>query len=256
MPNSTGKDDLTYYSCPPSQRYGIESIGRLPPHLLTLHRNFTRYQHSFRMPGEETGGRTNFWYSFDYGLGHFISLTSETDYPDSAEASFLAETGGKTDKPKISETYVTDSGPFGYIKGDYMDNDSYEQIAWLKNDLKKVDRSKTPWVIAMAHRPMYSSQKSSYQRHLRNAFEKIMIDGGVDMYLAGHIHWYERMHPLTVDGKVDKKAIMSKNAYQTNEGKSMVHVVNGQAGNIVSCSSLEGMSIDEHRADFLLAGEP
>ncbi|KAK3069565.1 hypothetical protein LTR53_011997 [Teratosphaeriaceae sp. CCFEE 6253] len=55
--NSTANASaLTYYSCPPSQR------------------NFTTYQFRFRMPGEESGGVGNFWYSFDYGLAHFVSI--------------------------------------------------------------------------------------------------------------------------------------------------------------------------------------
>jgi len=33
------------------------------------------------MPSDESGGQGNFWYSFDYGLAHFITLDSETDFP-------------------------------------------------------------------------------------------------------------------------------------------------------------------------------
>ena len=32
---------------------------------------------------------------------------------------------------------------------------------------------------------MYSSQNDTYQLDVRNAFEKVMIEHGVDMYLAG-----------------------------------------------------------------------
>lgn len=32
------------------------------------------------------------------------------------------------------------------------------QYLWLENDLKKIDRKKTPWVIIGGHRPMYDSQ--------------------------------------------------------------------------------------------------
>lgn len=112
------------------------------------------------MPGSETGGKTNFWYSFDYGLAHFVSFDGETDYPNSPEAPFVYDTYGAKRHPLPNETYVTDSGPFGYINGNYTDNESYEQYHWLKNDLAKVDRKKTPWIIAMTHRPMYSSETS------------------------------------------------------------------------------------------------
>ena len=33
-----------------------------------------------------------------------------------------------------------------------------KQYTWLENDLKSVDRSKTPWVILGGHRPMYTSE--------------------------------------------------------------------------------------------------
>ena len=32
------------------------------------------------------------------------------------------------------------------------------QYKWLENDLKKIDRKKTPWVIFGGHRAMYASQ--------------------------------------------------------------------------------------------------
>ena len=32
------------------------------------------------------------------------------------------------------------------------------QYVWLENDLKNVDRTKTPWVVLGGHRPMYCSQ--------------------------------------------------------------------------------------------------
>jgi acid phosphatase len=84
---------------------------------------------------------------------------------------------------------------------------------------------------------MYSSEVSSYQEDLRNAFQDLMIDNGVDMYLAGHIHWYERLFPLTRDGKVDQSAVVDKDTYKSSK-ESLVHVVNGQAGNIESHSTL------------------
>lgn len=103
------------------------------------------------MSGEESGGVGNFWYSFDYGLAHFISLNGETDYALSPEWAFARDLSGNETHPKEEETYITDSGPFGAV-GNYTDNKSYEQYQWLQQDLAKIDRCKTPWVIAMTHR--------------------------------------------------------------------------------------------------------
>ncbi|RFN43396.1 acid phosphatase [Fusarium flagelliforme] len=62
---------LNYYSCPPSQR------------------NFTAFQNRFHMAGEKSGGVGNFWHSFDYGLAHFISIDTETDYAHSPDKTFV-----------------------------------------------------------------------------------------------------------------------------------------------------------------------
>lgn len=125
------------------------------------------------------------WYSFDYGLAHFISLNGETDYAHSPEYPFAADIKGNETHPTASETYITDAGPFGAVTGNWTDNKSYAQAKWLEEDLAKVDRSKTPWVIAMSHRPMYSSGVSSYQKYMRAAFEGIMLKYGVDAYFSG-----------------------------------------------------------------------
>ena len=190
------------------------------------------------MPGSESGGVGNFWYSFDYGLAHFVAIDGETDFPYSPEYPFVADVDGAKRLPKENETYITDSGPFGYIKGNYTENESYEQWQWLKKDLEAVDRKKTPWIIAMSHRPMYSSEVSSYEEDLRNAFEGLLLEYNVDMYLAGHIHWYERLYPLMKGGTVDHASVVDKNTYKTNPGKSLTHIINGMAGNIESHSTL------------------
>lgn len=80
------------------------------------------------MPSAESGGTGNFWYSFDHGMAHFIQLDTETDIGH----GFIGP-----DEPGQPEGM--DSGPFG----SYMD----AQVDWLQNDLKNVDRKKTPWVI-------------------------------------------------------------------------------------------------------------
>lgn len=137
------------------------------------------------MPGAETGGVGNFWYSFDYGLAHFVSIDGETDFANSPEYSFAEDVSGDETLPKESETYITDSGPFGAIDGSVKDTKSYAQYKWLKKDLESVDRKQTPWVVVMSHRPMYSTAYSSYQKDLRAAFEGLLLENGVDAYLSG-----------------------------------------------------------------------
>ncbi|KAJ9201185.1 hypothetical protein DTO021D3_6091 [Paecilomyces variotii] len=221
--NSTApKSALTYYSCPPSQR------------------NFTAYINRFRMPGSETGGVDNFWYSFDYGLAHFIALDAETDFAYSPEWPFIRDVDGKDILPSENDTFVTDSGPFGKIdNNEYKNNKAYQQYQWLVKDLASIDRQKTPWVIVMSHRPMYSTQTATYQSDVRNAWEELLLKYKVDAYLAGHIHWYERLLPLGTNGTIDTASIVNKSTYYTGTGRSLTHIINGMAGNIESHSTLD-----------------
>ncbi|ORX41237.1 putative acid phosphatase [Kockovaella imperatae] len=214
---------LSYWSCPESQR------------------NFTAYQYRFRMPGNETGGVSNFWYSFDYGLAHFISFDGETDYYQSPEYPFIADLKPNETIDEITkeQTYPTDSGPFGNIDNmDWRNNTAYEQYQWLKQDLESVDRTKTPWVFVMNHRPMYSSEVSSYQLHMRNAFEQLFLDNCVDAFIAGHVHWYERMWPMGRNGSINWDQVLGNDTYHVGDGSSIVHLTNGQAGNVESHSIL------------------
>ena len=164
-------------------------------------------------------------------------LMERPDFADSPEYPFARDLSKGETRPKRNETYVTDSGPFGAV-GNYTDTKTYAQYQWLEKDLAAVDRTKTPWVFAMTHRPMYSSQVSSYQKNIRAAFQGLLLEYEVDVYLSGHIHWYERLFPLTETGQIDTASIINNNTYYTNPGKSMTHIINGAAGNIESHSTL------------------
>ena len=190
------------------------------------------------MSGQETGGRGNFWYSFDYGLAHFISFSGETDYYQSPESPFLADVGGANGAlPSENHTKVTNGGPFGNINGNYTINENYEQWQWMKQDLANVDRTKTPWVFVQSHRPMYSSEVSAYQLYMRNAWENLFLEYKVDAYTAGHIHWFERMLPLAPNSTIVYDDMVDNHTYITGTGNSLTYLTNGQAGNIESHSN-------------------
>lgn len=172
--SSAPASNLSYWSCPPSQR------------------NFTAYRHRFNMPGNNSleGGDTkegggNMWYSFTYGLAKFIVFDGETDYPSSPEVMFKYLLKGNETVPKEEATVPRDSGPFGEVNGNITLNESYEQWRWMKNELANVDRSVTPWLIAISHRPMYSSVLAGYLTHMRNAWEDMFLEAGVDIYVSG-----------------------------------------------------------------------
>ncbi len=99
-------------------------------------------------------GREEF-YSFNYGPVHFVALhTCVEDY------------GGSLD----------------------------EQVEWLRNDL--IAHSDYPWKIVVQHRPAYSSSVRNYNgdyEDIVSMLVPIYEDYGVDMVIAGHDHWYERL---------------------------------------------------------------
>lgn len=88
--------------------------------------------------------------------------------------------------------YTFTKGPaqFYALDSSYM---SPHQLAWLE---KALSDSTAKWKIVYMHHPIYSSGK----RHgsdvaLRTFIEPLLQKYGVDLALAGHEHFYERVRP-------------------------------------------------------------
>lgn len=96
---------------------------------------------------------------------------------------------------------------------------------WLVNDLKAVDRAKTPWVFVYIHRPLYCSVAYSgdYYRSLlfRDELEQELADYHVDIVFSGHYHSYERTCPVFGDRCIESPS-----------GKALapVHLMVGSGG--------------------------
>lgn len=90
--------------------------------------NYVAFRHRFRMPGPESGGEGNFWFSFDMGNVHVTSLSTEHDYsPGSAQLRWLEQ-------------------------------DLARAVA---------NRARVPWLVVTGHRPMYCSDQVRAQPHAR-----------------------------------------------------------------------------------------
>ncbi|XP_058209332.1 purple acid phosphatase 18 [Rhododendron vialii] len=79
--------------------------------------------------------------------------------------------------------------------GSYTDYDEYsDQYSWLKADLLKVDRKRTPWLLVLFHAPWYNSNKAHQGEgdSMMAAMEPLLYAAGVDITFAGHVHAYER----------------------------------------------------------------
>lgn len=188
----------------------IESIAAYVPYMTSPGNhewayNFSHYKSRFSMPGETE----SLWYSWNIGSAHIISF--------STEVYFYLEYG------------------LGLL---------FKQYEWLQKDLEEANkpenRAARPWIITMAHRPMYCSNDDqddctkfeSYVRHGRSdikppapGLEDLFYQHGVDLELWAHEHTYERLWPVynykVFNGSVDKPYV---------NPKAPVHIITGSAG--------------------------
>ncbi|MEW5304742.1 MAG: hypothetical protein WDW36_007333 [Sanguina aurantia] len=107
---------------------------------------------------------------------------------------------------KIAPWYSSNVGP-AHIVGlsAYLSTlPGSAQFKWLAADLAAVDRTVTPWVVVMMHPPLYNTVSYHYKAAdcQRANLETLFYKHGVDIYVAGHVHSYERsnrVHNYTVD---------------------------------------------------------
>ena len=122
-------------------------------------------------PHVSSGSPSPDWWSYDAGLAHVVGLSSYA--------------------------------PVGPDRG-LFDGAEAPMREWLREDLARVDRDATPWIIAMFHAPWYNSNAGHFEeaeRH-RAVLERTLYDAGVDVVLNGHVHSYERTVPV-YDGAPD-----------------------------------------------------
>ena len=83
-------------------------------------------------------------------------------------------------------------------------NQSSAQYKWLKEELQALEqrRAETPWLIVMMHCPFYNSNAAHQKEHqallMRDAhgFEDLFHEHNVAVVISGHVHAYERSHPV------------------------------------------------------------
>lgn len=165
--------------------------------------NFSNYRERFSMPGNTEG----IYYSWNIGPVHIISFSTELYY-------FL----------------------------EYGMEPLVRQYKWLQRDLEEAskpeNRAKRPWIITMAHRPMYCSNAvgDSCEKHentirtgLSSAklfpLEDLLYRHGVDVEFWAHEHSYERLYPV-YDHEIRGG---SKEQPYTNP-RAPVHITTGSAG--------------------------
>jgi DNA repair exonuclease SbcCD nuclease subunit len=79
---------------------------------------------------------------------------------------------------------------FYSLNSNYMDK---KQVKWIE---EKLSKDTSEWKICFFHHPPYSSgAKHGSDEQLREVVEPIFLKHGVDVVLAGHEHFYERIKP-------------------------------------------------------------
>lgn len=137
------------------------------------------------------GEATNsLYFSWDFGLVHYVSMSTELWF-------------GVTDGKVTKESFLT----------------------WLRHDLEAANsnRHNIPWVIVQGHRSIYCSCDGDCDwaaRLVRNDLEGIFFSYGVDLFLNGHEHNYERSYPI-YQYKSDNSSV---------DPKATIYIVSGSAG--------------------------
>ena len=106
-----------------------------------------------------------------------------------------------------------------------------KQYKFLLNDLRSVDRSKTPWVVVGWHRPMYVDQPafkpftgdSVVAAKFRKHIEPLFAEYQVDVIFSGHIHKYTRSCPVLKGTCVGYDA-------KDKTANGPIHLTTGNAG--------------------------
>ncbi|UJR34922.1 hypothetical protein I4U23_027700 [Adineta vaga] len=98
--------------------------------------------------------------------------------------------------------YSFDVGPIHiiYYSTEHDFRRTSHQYQWIEQDLRSVNRSRTPWLIVGSHRHFYTSESESptdlIKLMLRLYLEPLFYQYHVDINLYAHRHSYERSCPM------------------------------------------------------------
>ncbi|KAI3443894.1 hypothetical protein Pfo_000559 [Paulownia fortunei] len=103
------------------------------------------------------------------------------------------------------------------------------QWRWLEQELKRVDREKTPWLIVLMHAPMYNSNDAHFLEgeSMRIVFERWFCRYKVDVVFAGHVHAYERSYRISNI----RYNVSSGASYPVPDKSAPIYITVGDGGN-------------------------
>ncbi|GAB4828232.1 Bifunctional purple acid phosphatase 26 [Ancistrocladus abbreviatus] len=103
------------------------------------------------------------------------------------------------------------------------------QWMWLGEELERVDRGKTPWLVVLMHVPFYNSNEAHFMEgeSMRSVFEEWFVRYKVDVVLAGHVHAYERSHRISNI----RYNVSSGERYPVPDKSAPIYLTVGDGGN-------------------------
>ena len=125
---------------------------------------------------------------------------------------------------------------FYALNSNYMDK---KQLEWLEGELAK---DTSDWKIAFFHHPPYSSGGAhGSDKQLREVVEPIFVKYGVNVVLAGHEHFYERIKPQKGiyyfisgaggklrEGDVKERSPLTEKYFDSDMSFMLVEIVKGE----------------------------
>jgi 3',5'-cyclic AMP phosphodiesterase CpdA len=166
--------------------------------------SFHNYMYRFRMP--HWTDTQNLWFSWQLGPVYFVAVSTEAYFFPAQMTSIPA------------------------------------QWQWLDAELARANaqRDAYPWLVVYGHRPMYCSDRDSSDYSDCTADTDLVRDGllgrwgledllykyGVDLYLCGHEHSYERLWPV-----YQSRVYNGSLAFPYTDPPAPVHIISGAAGN-------------------------
>ncbi|KAM3278919.1 hypothetical protein ACQJBY_046299 [Aegilops geniculata] len=135
--------------------------------------------------GKDGGGECGVPYSVKFRMPGNSSLPTGTVAPDTRNLYYSIDAG------VVHFVYMSTETDF--TRGS-------DQYKYIKADLERVNRSRTPFVVFQGHRPMYTSSNeakdAAHRERMIQHLEPLFVEHGVTLALWGHIHRYERFCPM------------------------------------------------------------
>ncbi|GJM92846.1 hypothetical protein PR202_ga09350 [Eleusine coracana subsp. coracana] len=172
----------------------------------------------------------------------------ERDYADSGSVYVTPDSGGECGvayesyfpMPIVSKDkpwYSIEQGSVHFVvmSTEHKWSEKSEQYNWMNEDLSSVNRSRTPWVIFIGHRPMYSSHIGitlNVDPIFLTAVEPLLLKYQVDLVFFGHVHNYERscaIYQRKCRG-MPKKDASGIDTYDNSNYTAPVHAIVGAGG--------------------------